>query len=368
MKLFRKIMMITLFVVVALVVVVFLFMQQPSFGKLPLGERLTRIERSPQYKKDHFENILPTAMMADDVSYPDMLRKFFFATDPLREPDHVLPAVKTDLRALGEQEPVIVWFGHSSYFLRIDGKNILVDPVFSKRASPVQYAGSEQFPGTEIYSADDFPDIDLMIITHDHYDHLDYGTIKKMHSRTKAIYTSLGVGSHLAYWGVPESKIHELDWWEQATALPGIELTATPARHFSGRGFIRNKTLWSSFVLKTSTHKIFLGGDSGYDASFKNIGDKFGPFDLALLESGQYDKQWPFIHMMPEETVLAAKDLQAKVLMPVHWGKFRLALHPWNESIQRVTAKAAADGLPITTPRIGEPIAVGGPYPQAKWW
>jgi L-ascorbate metabolism protein UlaG (beta-lactamase superfamily) len=361
-------MMITFFVVVALVVIVFLFMQQPSFGKLPSGERLARVERSPQYKNDHFENILPTAMMADDVSYVDMIRKFFFATDPLREPDHALPAVKTNLRALDGQEPVIVWFGHSSYFLRIDGKNILVDPVFSKRTSPVQYAGSEQFAGTGIYSADDFPDIDLMIITHDHYDHLDYGTIKKIHTRTKAIYTSLGVGSHLAYWGVPESKIHELDWWEQATALPGIELTATPARHFSGRGFVRNKTLWSSFVLKTSTHKIFVGGDSGYDASFKNIGDKFGPFDLALLESGQYDKQWPFIHMMPEETVQAAKDLQTKVLMPVHWAKFRLALHAWNEPIRRVTKKAAEEGLPITTPRIGEPVAIGGPYPHETWW
>ena len=305
--------------------------------------------------------------MAEGTSYFSLMRKFF-DTGVGRQPTSVLPAVKTDLKALSSDSPTIIWFGHSSYLIRVEGKNILVDPVFSKRASPVQYIGMKGYDISTPYSEEDFPPIDVMVLTHDHYDHLDYNSILKLQSKVKAFYTALGVGSHLEYWGIEGSRITEFDWWEGSTVLPGIELIATPARHFSGRGLTRNKSLWASFVLKTSSHSLFLGGDSGYDETFKTIGDSYGPFDLAILECGQYNTMWPNIHMQPEETVQASIDLGAKVLMPVHWGKFTLALHPWQEPIERALRQAKSLDVKITTPRIGEPVFLDGSLPQTLWW
>ena len=197
------------------------------------------------------------------------------------------------------------------------------------------------FDGSDIYTVDDFPEIDFLILTHDHYDHLDYKTIKKLKPKVKTIYCSLGLSSHLIYWGFNENIITEMDWWQTNKMADDMTLTAAPARHFSGRGLKRYKTLWSSFILKTSSYNLYLGGDSGYDSHFKEIGEKYGPFDIAILESGQYNTAWPLIHMMPEQTVQAALDLKAKVLLPVHWGKFTLAMHPWNEPVQRVLKAAA---------------------------
>jgi L-ascorbate metabolism protein UlaG (beta-lactamase superfamily) len=216
---------------------------------------------------------------------------------------------------------------------------------------------------------EDFPDsLDVVIITHDHYDHLDYNTIQKLHPRVKQFYTSLGVGSHLEYWGVDAGKITEFDWWDAKTFESGFEIIATPARHFSGRGSKRNQTLWSSFVLKTDSTSIYIGGDSGYDSAFTTIGDKYGPFDLALLENGQYNTLWPNIHMMPEEVAQAALDLKANVFMPVHWSKFTLALHRWKDPIERTTKAAERLGVTVTTPMIGEPVLLGSELPNRKWW
>ncbi|HEX4850700.1 MAG TPA: MBL fold metallo-hydrolase, partial [Puia sp.] len=208
----------------------------------------------------------------------------------------------------------------------------------------------------------------LMILTHDHYDHLDYKTIVALKPMVKQICTSLGVASHLVYWGLDPNCILELDWWESIRMKDNFKLTAAPARHFSGRTFDRNKTLWSSFVLENDFAKIYIGGDSGYDSHFKVIGEKMGPFELAILESGQYNESWPQIHMMPEETVQAAKDLQAKVLLPVHWGKFALSLHPWNEPIRRVLKEAIILNQEVATPMIGEPFYLQGPIPKNEWW
>lgn len=357
---------VTLIALAILSVVTYLFMQQASFGKLPSGKRLERIEKSPHFKDGSFQNLEKTDMMAPDASYMSILWKYFNA-DSVLEPVMPLPTIHTDLKTLPE-EPVMIWFGHSTYLLSIGGKKILVDPVFSERPSPVQYAGSKSFLGTMAYTPADFPDLDLVIITHDHYDHLDYATVQQLNDRTKLFCTALGVGTHLAHWGVPEDRIREFDWWEGDTVLPGITITATPARHFSGRGFRRNKTLWASYVLKVAGKTIFIGGDSGYDASFKNIGEKFGPFDIAMVECGQYNVQWPFIHMMPEQTVQAAVDLHTQVLMPVHWGKFRLSLHPWKEPIERAITHAEKLNVKVTTPRIGEVILLDGKLPEDKWW
>jgi L-ascorbate metabolism protein UlaG (beta-lactamase superfamily) len=367
MKLIKKLLKFFLGGIVLLTIIIYLFMLQPPFGRLPSGERLKRIENSSNYKDGIFQNVEETKLLADGASYWKMMTKFF-STDSVREPIKNLPAIKTDLKSLAEEKPTLIWFGHSSYLISIHGKKILVDPVFSQRASPMQYAGSKSYPGTMIYSPDDFPDLDLVIISHDHYDHLDYNTILKLKEKTKLFCVPLGIGEHLSRWDVDSAKIREFDWWQGSTVLPGIDLTATPARHFSGRGFIRNKTLWASFVLKISEYKIFIGGDSGYDKSFKAIGEKFGPFDIAMLECGQYDKQWPDIHMMPEETVQASIDLGAKVFLPVHWAKFTLALHPWKEPIQRAVKHAEALQVKVATPIIGEPLVLNEELPYSPWW
>jgi L-ascorbate metabolism protein UlaG (beta-lactamase superfamily) len=356
-----------LIVVVVLVLLTFLFMQQKSFGKLPSGKRLERIKQSPNYRDDNFQNLSKTEMMAEDASYFKLIRQYFGKGVVGREPLITIPSVKTDLKNLPD-EPCLVWFGHSSYMIHIDGKNILVDPVFSERTSPVQYFGNKAYPGSMVYAAEDMPDLDVIIITHDHYDHLDYNSILKLKARTKLFCTSLGVGSHLEYWGVSEKNIIEFDWWDSKGILPGIEIRTAPARHFSGRGLTRNKTLWSSFILTTSKYKIFIGGDSGYDTHFKTIGEKYGPFDLVILENGQYNTMWPYIHMLPEQVVQASIDLKGKVLMPVHWSKYTLALHAWNEPIERALKKAIELNVTVTTPKIGEKVELDKTYPAVTWW
>jgi L-ascorbate metabolism protein UlaG (beta-lactamase superfamily) len=341
-------------------------MGQKIFGKLPSGERLERIQQSPQYKDGAFSNFSPTPVMAEDSSFWKTLHSYLKKPKDTR-PASEIPSIRTDLHGLPDVSPVLVWFGHSSYLLRINGLNILVDPVFSGNAAPVSFM-VKAYPGSNVYGVNDMPNIDVLLLTHDHYDHLDYITIAALKPKVKKIITSLGVGSHFEYWGFDKNIIAELDWWNEHPIIPGVQLTAAPARHFSGRGLKRGKTLWSSFILKTQHHIIYLGGDSGYDSHFKTIGNQFGPFDLAILESGQYNKNWPHIHMMPEQTVQAGIDLQAKLLLPVHWGKFTLSLHPWNEPVKRVIKKASELHLPVTTPMIGEPVVLDTSFPVTHWW
>jgi len=338
-----------------------------ALGKNPWGTRLERVKRSPNYRDDIFQNLSETSLALKGVDFVKVFIKFFNKPKNTKPP-HTLPSVKTDLKNLPDGNSVLVWFGHSSYLIKIDGKHILVDPVFSGYASPFKLNSAKNFDGSNVYYVEDMPPIDILLITHDHYDHCDYKTILKLKDSVKSIVTSLGVASHLEYWGVDKNKITELDWGESAEPIEGIKFTSAPARHFSGRSFKRSKTLWASFILKTKNHSIYLGGDSGYDKHFKDIGEKYGPFDLAILECGQYNEAWKLIHMMPEETAKASMDLKAKTLLPVHWGKFSLSLHPWNEPIERVTKKAEELKIQITTPIIGEPLIVGEKYPNTKWW
>jgi L-ascorbate metabolism protein UlaG (beta-lactamase superfamily) len=356
----------SLLLVAFILFIVFTFMQQASFGKLPRGERLARVEKSPNYRDGKFQNLKPTRTIAEGVSYVGMMREFF-SKGVDREPVTQIPSVKTDLTNL-PQDPVIVWFGHSSYLIHLGNRNILVDPVFSERPSPVQFAGSKSYKGTTVYQAEDFPKLDLIIITHDHYDHLDHASITALKHKAAHFCVPLGVGAHLEHWGIEAERISEFDWWESEKVLDDIELVSTPARHFSGRGFTRDKTLWSSYVLRSGNLSIFIGGDSGFDDSFKAIGEKYGPFDVALLECGQYDVKWPLIHMMPEETVQASIDLKAKVLMPVHWSKFSLSVHPWKEPIQRALKEADRLGVRVATPRIGEMLVIPDVVPDSRWW
>lgn len=336
------------------------------FGKAPSGERLERIKKQSNYRNGKFYNVEPTAVSPEDVSIFTVLKKFITRPKTVT-PSKELPHKKTNLFQLKEDKPVVVWYGHSSYFLNYKGYNILVDPVFSGNASPVSFFG-KSFPGTDLYTAEDFPEIDLLLLTHDHYDHLDYKFIKGIMPKVKKVVTSLGVGEHLEYWGMAKEKINELGWRENIKVYGSLKITAMPSRHFSGRASKRFNTLWSSFVLEWEEYKIYIGGDSGYSPQFREIGNEFGPFDLVFLECGQYSIYWPEIHMMPEQTARAAKDLKAKVLFPVHWGKFVLSIHPWNEPIKRLVPAAKEIEQAYVSPQIGEPYVLGEEFDQKEWW
>lgn len=305
-------------------------------------------------------------MMSADASRFGMIREAM-RKDLRRRPAAALPVISGGFPDVTGR-PVLTWFGHSSYLIQTSGLNILVDPVFSSRVSFTSYLGPRAYAFSTDISLQDLPPVDIVILTHDHYDHLDYRTIRQLRNSVKAFYVPLGVGAHLAYWGVPENRITELDWWDSADLPRDLKLTAAPARHFSGRSFTRNKTLWASYVLETGDSRLYLGGDSGYDAHFAEIGEKYGPFDLTILENGQYNPQWPFIHMMPEETVQACIDLKGKALLPVHWGRFSLALHAWDDPVIRLVKKAKDLNVKVATPRIGEPVKIGGDYPSVAWW
>jgi L-ascorbate metabolism protein UlaG (beta-lactamase superfamily) len=335
-----------------------------TFGKLPSGEELNKIEASPNYRDKSFQNLVPAKLFVDE-SMMKILWKFM--TKQNASPAKPLPSIKTNLKNLADDLPVIIWFGHSSYLIKINGKHILVDPVFSGHASPFSFT-TKSFAGTNIYNVEDLPEIDMLLISHDHYDHLDYKTVRQLIPKTKIVCTSLGVASHLIYWGFDKNKIIEFDWWNEHVLFSDLKFTAVPARHFSGRSFVRNKTLWSAFVLQTNNYSLFLGADSGYGDHFKLIKEKFSSFDIAILECGQYNTAWHDIHMLPEETAQACVDLHAKVLMPVHWGKFSLSLHTWDEPIKRLCIKADELKIKLVTPMIGEPVIIDKTYPDKKWW
>jgi L-ascorbate metabolism protein UlaG (beta-lactamase superfamily) len=336
------------------------------FGKNPSGNSLAHIEKSANYKNGQFQNLSPTSVMTERGAMLKTIRDNINKpkdTSPLRN----LPFEEFSLQNTIEKGLNYSWFGHSSYFLEYNGFRILVDPVFSGAASPVG-GFAKAFNGADHTKAAHFDAIDLLILTHDHYDHLDYKTIVALAPKVKHILTSLGVASHLNYWGIPSDKITELNWWQTAQINKDLKITSTPARHFSGRGLVRAKTLWSSFVVNWFDLNLYIGADSGYDAHFKTIGEELGPFDFAWLECGQYGKYWPQIHMLPEETVQAAIDLKAKNVLPVHWGKFALSMHSWNEPINRFIAAAKDKPFKVIVPKIGAMSNLLTEQPLEPWW
>lgn len=345
----------------------FAFLNSPKFGSLPTGRRLEFIQTSFNYKNGQFQNQSPTPNLAEDVTMFSVLRKFFFGKSKRNKPQGVLPSIKTDLLVLDPKENILAWFGHSSYFIQLDGKKILVDPVFSGAASPIP-STTRSFSGSDIYTAADMPEIDFLFLSHDHWDHLDYQTILELKPKVKKIITGLGTGEHLERWGFEPQMIIEKNWYDTVDLGSGFNVSFTPARHFSGRGLKRNAALWTSFVLQTPTKRLFLGGDSGFDKHFEEIGEKFGPFDLAILECGQYNTAWRYIHLLPEDMVPAAVALKAKAVLPVHWAKFSLAIHDWDEPIIKATANFTAAGIPVWTPLIGEKVQLDGPQEFRNWW
>lgn len=342
-------------ILIILCLIVALYMQQEKFGRKPSGKRLELIKQSPNFKNGSFQNIHPTPNFAEDANIFSALKDFVFGRNKRNQPKDSIPSIRTDLKYLDISQNLLVWFGHSSYFMQIDGKTFLVDPVFSGAASPVKLT-TKAFKGSDAYTVNDLPEIDYLFISHDHWDHLDHKTVKQLIPKVKKIITGLGTGEHLEYWGYHSNIIIERDWNETIPLDAGFTVYTTPARHFSGRGFKRNQALWTSWVLQTPSLKIYMGGDSGYDTHFAEIGNRYGPFDLAILEHGQYNHTWKYIHMMPGEPLKAMRDLKAKALLPVHSGKFALALHAWDEPLKNITATFKNTDIRVLTPIIGEKV------------
>ncbi|MDR3366328.1 MAG: MBL fold metallo-hydrolase [Prevotellaceae bacterium] len=339
-----------------------------KFGNTPQGARRERVLRSPNYRDGKFQNLHHTPQLTGNKGMGTLLMDKLLAKHERVRPDSAIAALKTDLHSLNPNEDLLVWFGHSSYYMQVEGKRLLVDPVFSSAASPVFFV-NRAFKGTDIYAADDMPDIDYLIITHDHWDHLDYPTVKALRHRVAKVICPLGVGEHFERWDFDVQRVVELDWNEAVHPDTGVEVVCLPARHFSGRGFSPNQSLWASFLLKTPTLKVFMGGDGGYDTHFADIGRRFGPVDFALLENGQYNDSWRYIHMKPEEMLQAGKDLKAKVVMPVHNSKFALSSHPWDEPMSRAVEAWNSGDFGLATPMIGERVSLRDSAPaHGRWW
>lgn len=354
--------------VVILIVAALLYLQHPQFGKAPSGERLERLRQSKNYSDGAFVNRSFTPNLTEGYSMPGIIYDFLFSKNPRQKPSRPIPSIHTDLRRFPVDSNVLVWFGHSSYFLQMDGVKFLVDPVFSGNASPIP-GSTKAFPGTDIYTVQDMPDIDYLVISHDHYDHLDYETVKALRTKVKKVICGLGVGSHFEHWGYAPAQLIEKDWDETVELGQGMKLHTLTGRHFSGRSFSRNNTLWLSYVLETPHQKLFIGGDSGYDGHFAEIGERFGSIDLAILENGQYNIAWHAIHCLPEEVLQAGRDLRAKRIMPVHSSKFALALHDWDAPLKTVTQLNATYHFPLVTPLIGEVVHLDDSTQVFReWW
>lgn len=355
--------------VIALIVFsVLIFLNQPQFGKLPHGDRLAKMKSSGHYYDGAFQNIHKTKQITSGKSYLGTAIEYLFAKKERLYPETELPSVRTNLWELSREEDVLVWFGHSSYLLQVDGRRILVDPVLSGAASPVSFF-NKPFKGTDVYVPEDIPEIDYLVISHDHWDHLDYKTVMALKGRTGKVICGLGVGAHFESWGFEKERIVELNWDEQADMDYGFMVYCLPARHFAGRGLSPNQSLWASFLIETPSRKIYIGGDGGYDTHFEEIGNRFQGIDIAILENGQYNEGWRYIHLLSEQVVQAFKDLKAKTLFTVHHSKFALGYHPWDEPLKNISSFAERDSINLILPMLGEQVHLNDTaYTVNKWW
>lgn len=294
----------------------------------------------------------------------------FIKGNPKRKPDKPITINTIDtLPMQGSTKTKVAWFGHSTVLLEMEGKRLLLDPMFADSPSPFPLVGGKRFSRVLPIEPEKLPPIDVVVLSHDHYDHLDYHSIRRLKDKTRLFCVPTGVGNRLEGWSVDQGKIMEFDWWKELS-IAGLTMACTPARHFSGRTlFDRNTTLWCSWMIAGSKTRVFFSGDGGYGPHFEQIGKNYGPFDLTLMECGQYDKRWSAIHMLPEETVQAHIDVGGKMLLPIHWAAFSLAFHDWTDPIERVIRAAKERKVSITTPKIGEAVIIGcAEYPVSTWW
>lgn len=335
-----------------------------TFGKRAAGARLERMQRSPQWNGSGFVN--PEPLWND---YAGMLTSVLDRS-PHGNPTGALPVqqVAPEQLAIPPRSGLrVTWLGHSTSLVELDGKRFLLDPVWGDRAFPWDWMGPRRWYAPLI-ALEDLPHVDAVLVSHDHHDHLQPGTIEAMRGWDTRFIVPLGVGAHLAYWGIPEARIVELDWWER-TEVAGLQVVATPARHASGRQALdQNATLWAGFALLGSRHRVYYSGDTGLFKAMRDIGDKLGPFDLTLIEVGAYNRNWPDWHIGPEQAVRAHELVRGKALLPVHWGLWNLASHGWTEPGERALAAATAAGVRLLLPRPGESLEPGSAPPGERWW
>lgn len=344
----------------------------PQFGGKPTEAQAGEYARSANHRDGRFVNQVPTELGLGFWGTLQVLREFLLADIPDKEPSAPLPVRKVDPASLATRDSAlerVTWFGHSTILLEIDGRKILFDPMFGAKPAPLPALAPGRFDGEPPIDIGNLPAIDAVIISHDHYDHLDYGSITRLKGKVDRFFVPLGVGAHLARWGVDASRIAEMDWGDTAYHA-GLTMICAPARHFSGRGISDSfRTLWASWVIRTRARGIYFSGDSGYGPHFKEIGAAHGPFDFVMMECGQYDARWASIHMMAEESVRATREVGGRLMLPIHWGAFALAMHSWYDPAESVTREAAKAGLAVTTPRIGEPVLLGETeFPASPWW
>ena len=340
----------------------------PSFGSLPNGRRLERIEASPNYHNGSFENLEPTPLFTEPNAQWSSIIDFFSHSDTEVRPIQPIPGIHTDLKSLRLDQDIIVWLGHSSFYLQLDGKRILIDPMLSDYASPFPFL-YRSFPTAVTFTPADIPDIDLLLLSHDHWDHMDYPTLTALRDHVSQVIAPLGNGAHLERWGFEPNKIHELDWNDAITLPPGLTIHAVPARHFSGRGLQSNKSLWAGFMIESPKRRVFYSGDSGYGQHFSQIGKHFAGVDLAIIENGQYDSRWTKIHMQPEETAQAAEDVGARAVLPAHSSRFAMARHSWDAPLRRLKEASKGRSFRLLTPQIGDIVYIGNEQQYfSSWW
>lgn len=334
-------------ILLALILTIFVFFLTPSFGRSPKGKRLERIEQSINYRNGRFENLQPFCLR-----WRKVWKVLFSKTSDVR-PSHSFSIKKENLSSLDSTKNLFVWFGHSSYLLQLSGKRFLVDPVFFK-AAPIRFFNRE-FRGTNVFTPEDIPDVDFLIISHDHWDHLDYQTVKQLKDRVGKVICPLGVGEYFEYWGYDSDKIVELDW-NESFKFGEITVHCLTARHRSGRGFISNKTLWASFLIETCSKNVFLSGDGGYGTHFKQIGERFPNIDLAILENGQYNEMWYDMHLMPQHLSDVVNDLAIKSFITVHHSKYALSNHSWEEPLENEQCAVQRTSAKLISAIIGEAV------------
>lgn len=341
----------------------YLFLHSKPFGKNPDPQEIS----SPNFFNGEFKNQSPTRLLKDAKERWSVLKKTFTDKHPDNRPLKPIASVKTNIKELPTDEDQLIWFGHSSLYLQVNALKILIDPVLYS-ASPIKFF-NKSFQSTHLYKAEDFPEIDYIVLTHDHWDHLDYHTIRRLHKTTKHFICPIGVGSHLKHWGVSSSKITEVDWYDKINAENGLKITALPARHFSGRGLKSNPTLWASYMLESSYGNIYLSGDTGYDKHFKEIKSMFPEISIAVLENGQYNEDWEDIHMMPDDLVQTIDDLHPDMVLTIHHSKYALARHAWYEPLELISAIASKKHINLLAPKIGEKVTLNGQVPILEtWW
>lgn len=345
------------------------YIQTPRFGRLPEGGRLDSIQLSPHYANGEFHNQVATPMFAGGDSVLSVILSDGLSRPRGARPSAPLPWVNTNLKSLPPDQDLVVWLGHSTFFVQLAGQRILIDPVFDDHAGPTALS-VQAFEGSSHYTSEDMPEIDALLITHDHWDHLNFESALALAPKVRRVVCPLGVGAYFEHWGYPRQKIQEGDWYTAFPLNKGLTIHVVPARHFSGRLLTRNKTLWAGFVLDDQQRRLYISGDTGFGPHFEEIAQRFGGFDLAALDMGQYDPRWPLIHMTPEQAAQAAQILKTRVLLPAHVGRFNLARHAWDEPFKRIVAASQGQTYQLKTPLIGEVLSLNdkvdeGPTP---WW